>query len=233
MDNWVKAGTHIRCRNGWSIPHPVEEGPFEVKEGTEASILRIGPGEVKGVDGRWYFVGDDAMPGDIIIGWFEFVPGQNNGFLVQMRGDFEHNWEPIGNIAAARPRPKIGMLLQRHPDKPGEKTDHKFLGFWASSTDPEADRYAQRDILLPWPADFVDPAWDPAERARVVQYLKAAPPVEFWRGYSHCRLGCERLDGTRDLGDGTFVWPEGFAHYVEVHGIRPPEEFLEHVRRCT
>ena len=26
------------------------------------------------------------------------------------------------------------------------------------------------------------------------------------------------------------VWPEGFAHYLEQHDVKPPAEFLEHVR---
>lgn len=36
--------------------------------------------------------------------------------------------------------------------------------------------------------------------------------------------------GSRDLTDGTFVWPEGLAHYVERHDVKLPDHFLQHVR---
>jgi hypothetical protein len=26
------------------------------------------------------------------------------------------------------------------------------------------------------------------------------------------------------------VWPEGLAHYVEVHSVRLPDEFIDHMR---
>ena len=29
--------------------------------------------------------------------------------------------------------------------------------------------------------------------------------------------------------DGTYVWPEGYHHYVTKHGVKPPEHFLRHV----
>ena len=35
--------------------------------------------------------------------------------------------------------------------------------------------------------------------------------------------------GTQDLTDGTWVWPEGLAHYVRVHGIALPDEFVAHM----
>jgi hypothetical protein len=35
--------------------------------------------------------------------------------------------------------------------------------------------------------------------------------------------------GSHDLTDGVFVWPEGYAHYIEKHDVKPPREFIEHV----
>lgn len=34
--------------------------------------------------------------------------------------------------------------------------------------------------------------------------------------------------GAACLSDGQFIWPEGLAHYVDKHFIRPPEEFVQH-----
>jgi len=49
---------------------------------------------------------------------------------------------------------------------------------------------------------------------------------------AYCRL-CSKCLGARDRIDGTYVWPEGFEHYLREHGVRPPEEFVRHVlSRC-
>jgi hypothetical protein len=135
------------------------------------------------------------------------------------------------------------MILDRLPDRPGKQTTLKFLGYWHSvAIDPktklpnktgiEFDRYAERFESLPVPSDFIDETWDPAERALVLAYLKGGKTYESWRGFSWCRLGCTGcMDmGTTDRTDGTYVWPEGFSHYVEKHAVKPPQEFIDHVR---
>lgn len=97
------------------------------------------------------------------------------------------------------------------------------LGYWTTSrvNDP---------FHLPWPGDFVDPDWDPAERDAVADYLDAQPDVEHWRGFSFCRLGCTGYKemGTTDKSDGVFTWPEGLSHYVRRHNVKPPQEFIDH-----
>lgn len=117
----------------------------------------------------------------------------------------------------------------------------KFLGYWhALFLGPsgivkgsEFDSYEKKCGVgrLPVPWDYQDASWDPAERALTIQYLQRGTQYESWRGSSPCRFGCngEKL-GYRDYTDGVYVWPEGFAHYVEVHDVRPPESFLEHLR---
>lgn len=51
-------------------------------------------------------------------------------------------------------------------------------------------------------------------------------------GHAHCRV-CGALNGSLELTDGTFSWPEGLAHYLEEHGVRLPPRFVEHARRTT
>ncbi len=36
--------------------------------------------------------------------------------------------------------------------------------------------------------------------------------------------------GDSDLTDGTWLWPQGLVHYVEVHGVALPDEFLAKAR---
>lgn len=123
------------------------------------------------------------------------------------------------------------MIIEKHPDEPKEAAGLRALGYWKWNPQKDNDwvqRIAAGYEHLPDPRDFVDPAWDPKTRAVVVDYLKSGSQLVQWRGWSNCRL-CNVGNGSTCLSDGTFVWPEGFAHYVEVHGVRPPEEFARHV----
>jgi hypothetical protein len=100
----------------------------------------------------------------------------------------------------------------------------KRVGFWASDE--------QRD--LPHPRDFVDPSWSASEKDQLLSYLSDAYHTAYmYCGYSWCRLGCEGTPediGTQDRTDGTWIFPEGLAHYIQAHAVRPPEEFLDHLR---
>lgn len=101
------------------------------------------------------------------------------------------------------------------------------IGYWATNrvNDPSC---------LPWPGDFIDLEWDLLERNFVSKYLKGQPDVQHWKGLSFCRLGCGSNDmGSTDKSDGIYTWPAGFAHYIEIHSVRPPQEFINHVTgRC-
>jgi hypothetical protein len=101
------------------------------------------------------------------------------------------------------------------------------VGFWRN---PDAPSTAS----LPDPHDLVDPDWDPRERAAVIAYLRGGDVVIYWQGHSWCRFHCGIPNdgmGAGDFTDGEWIWPEGLPHYLEAHAVRPPEEFLEHVRR--
>lgn len=218
MNDWVKAGTKIECINQLEVENPFIPGrPFVVKPGVRKEIIERNGSYVR-------------------VGWFQFgdPSGSTDGYIDQLFGDFTYFWKPF-EVATPRSREPRPMILPRHPDIPGHEGQLKALGYWATSHDPDADRYATlEDLKLPWPGDFIDKDWDPAEKARVVAYLKTGKMVEGWRGISWCRFNCGEHDmGSTDLGDGTYVWPQGFAHYVEVHNVKPPPEFIEHVRRNT
>lgn len=119
------------------------------------------------------------------------------------------------------------MILDRHPSFSGlpahllavMKITPKYLGFWRGGREAES---------LPHPDDYIDRSWDPAERALVVRYLTESPVTLEGRGSSRCRC-CQALNGHRERSDGVYTWPEGLAHYVEAHHIRPPQEFVDHV----
>ena len=123
------------------------------------------------------------------------------------------------------------------------------LGYWFKKK-PERPLWDARPIPpdpdgLLWPGDVIDLTWDASERAKVVEYLKAGKTFMGWMGCSWCRLCAEtapprdpNIDnrardwevlGSKDLFDGKFVWPQGYVHYVEIHGVKPPLEFINHV----
>lgn len=86
----------------------------------------------------------------------------------------------------------------------------------------------QNDSSWPRPEDFVDNNWDSEERDLVVSYLKTGLIARAYMGYSRCRV-CGKENGDLELSDGVFVWPDGLAHYVEMHDVRPPTRFVQHV----
>lgn len=60
--------------------------------------------------------------------------------------------------------------------------------------------------------------------------------VKVYKGYSTCRVcdlrnGCNEFQATA-LGV-TWVWPEGFSHYVEAHNVRPSLAFQEFINAAA
>lgn len=91
------------------------------------------------------------------------------------------------------------------------------IGYWTGEFAPG----------WPDPADFVDDTRDTHERDSVADYLGRGFVVRAYMGFSPCRL-CGKDNGCLELSDGTYVWPEGLAHYVVDHDVRLPERFVAH-----
>lgn len=91
------------------------------------------------------------------------------------------------------------------------------IGYWRNAAEPY------------WPDvnDYVDPTWDPTARATVADRLRAGRQVRQSRGHSTCRI-CGQPNGTAEFTDGTYVWPEGLAHYVSDHQVRLPQPCETH-----
>lgn len=82
------------------------------------------------------------------------------------------------------------------------------------------------DDTLPAPQELVG-TMSADERARLVAYLEGGMRYRQYMGLSWCRFGCGVAHlGSRSLTDGTWIWPEGLAHYVREYGIVLPGEFV-------
>ncbi len=97
----------------------------------------------------------------------------------------------------------------------------KAVGWWITSLADE-DLPAPQELVgeLPWEV-----------RRGLARYLDKGLHLVQCRGYSWCRFDCGVKDsrmGSWDMTDGTWVWPQGLAHYVEVHNVVLPEEFVSH-----
>jgi len=101
----------------------------------------------------------------------------------------------------------------------------KMLGYWKDKWNREG-RY--RYPSLPDPHDYIDKSWSKGERATIIKHLQAGEYYRRWMGRSECRI-CGKSNGSCCLTDGTYIWPQGFAHYIEKHYVKPPQEFIDHV----
>ena len=211
----IRAGAEIECIEPYELPNPFDpSGVFRIERGTKSKIVVAGH--------------------KISVGPFDYRPGGAPGHVSHDSMEFRRHWRVLTSDPP-RVRGKRAMIISDLGTIVElADTDYKhckLIGFWAHSDDPDQDYYEDKGLRLPWPGDFVDMSWDLVERDRVARYLETPDfVVGHCMGLAPCRLGCRREVGSADLCDGTFYWPEGFSHYIRVHGVRPPEEFLAHVR---
>lgn len=114
-------------------------------------------------------------------------------------------------------------MTSSHGALPGRVLDP--IGFWRISEDESVDGSDKR----PWPqfhgARNID-------RSMELTFMRNGFIESYEFGYHVCRVcGLQSKDtGCVSLTDGFFVWPEGLVHYVEVHNVVLPQEFLDHIR---
>src|SRR5262245_7882334 len=98
-------------------------------------------------------------------------------------------------------------------------SDLKFIGAWMANL---------RDAHLPLPQELVGDLPE-GVRDQIGNYLAAGTLFRTYRGLSWCRFRCgvdDREIGFREYTDGEWAWPEGLVHYVRVHDIVLPEDFI-------
>lgn len=128
---------------------------------------------------------------------------------------------PSGRCWSPRaPKPDRRAVPSLRPASLGPVRRLEGLGFWFHELAPDD---------LPLPQRLVG-RWRASERTAVLAWLRGGRRVVRYPTASWCRFACgARAMGRSDLTDGTFVWPEGLAHYVERHRVRLPSRFVAHV----
>lgn len=93
------------------------------------------------------------------------------------------------------------------------------IGYW---NERGKDNYIDPKLL-------VDAEWEKEDRDKIIEYLASGTFKTGYFGRSKCRI-CGCRNGSTELTDGIFYWPQGLAHYVKEHNVALPAEFVEHMR---
>ena len=96
----------------------------------------------------------------------------------------------------------------------------KQIGYWRSE-DAFEEYPSAHDFINEFPYEGQE---------QVFEHLQAGTSMPWATpGVSTCRI-CGMPNGSSDLSDGKFMWPEGLAHYVKEHNLRLPKAFEEHIQ---
>lgn len=96
---------------------------------------------------------------------------------------------------------------------------NRWFGEWKS----------EYDTSLPDPRSFVEKNWSVDEREKVSSYLSRGVAVAVTIMRVPCQMCSAEFDAIY-LSDGIWVWPAWLPHYVACHSVKPPDEFLKHMR---
>jgi hypothetical protein len=98
----------------------------------------------------------------------------------------------------------------------------KLIGYWNERT---GDGFIDPVRLAGRPLDV-------ELKPSVLDYLRGGQFCGEDLGFSWCRFRCgipDQAMGSAELSDGIWAWPEGLVHYVAVHDVELPKEFLTHL----
>lgn len=99
------------------------------------------------------------------------------------------------------------------------------IGYWFSGDKDDCD-YPNPSTLIN--EEFYEINWKLENK--LVGYLMAGKPCNFYRGSSECRIcGC-RL-GCFERTDGIYIWPDKLEHYIMNHKVVLPTEFNDYVMK--
>lgn len=104
------------------------------------------------------------------------------------------------------------------------KKTQRFEGYWWSEREPQYPKPVE--VKEPFPdKEKVVAAFKDLEKEL---YRHKKGNCVYYKGFSTCRC-CKMLNGSMEFSYKNWTWPEGLLHYVEVHNIRPSDDFVREV----
>ncbi len=96
----------------------------------------------------------------------------------------------------------------------------RLVGYWSGP-----------DAGAAWPDvhSFVDADASPHSQEALADDLDDGLVLRAAAGYSSCRI-CGVPNGSTELTNGLYVWPEGLGHYVRKHSVRLPDMLISGIR---
>lgn len=82
---------------------------------------------------------------------------------------------------------------------------------------------------FPYPKENEMNIEDIKEFVKRLRIVETKTPTFSYMGHSECRI-CGMRNGTKTYYTDLFAWPEGYAHYIEEHGVKPSAAFVLHIR---
>lgn len=99
-------------------------------------------------------------------------------------------------------------------------------GYWRQRKDVSSEKRSQDEYQWPIP----DLEYDAVAFLAALEAVEKKAEIVGYRGWSNCRL-CAQTNGSREFNIHSWVWPEGFRHYVAVHRVRPSVDFESFILR--
>lgn len=72
--------------------------------------------------------------------------------------------------------------------------------------------------------------WKKSEFLQRLSVVQKDSHQTFCKGSSRCRL-CDKSNGSGEFSRGEWDWPDGLMHYVEDHGVKPSDAFIEFINK--
>jgi hypothetical protein len=99
----------------------------------------------------------------------------------------------------------------------------KKIGFWKNNAYMQA---GYEEVVKAWKDNQKNPITS-HEYEAIMTYIEESKIYIAYLGWASCR-GCGKELGCCDMitPDKKFIFPEKYEHYISIHQIRPPDDFI-------
>lgn len=99
----------------------------------------------------------------------------------------------------------------------------RWFGIWKGTVVTQED--------LPEVGDFVDPAWAPSDKNKLIEYISDSPIIMCTSWSERCKLCEASIPVETYHSDGHWLWPDSLVHYLCNHDVMLPSHLVDHIRK--